>query len=351
MAWSNGTYTRARDFTDDDANGIKMLSVNFDEEHDEIETGINLCLTHDGQNSASADLPMSSHRHTNAGDAVERNEYATLGQMQDGFSKYATSGGSADDYTLTLTPTLTAYTDGLVVFFKAHASSTGASVMNVDDLGDITINQNLTALVADDITLNRTYMLVYFTGLFHLFSQLPAAATPQYKVMQEIYTSDDTWSCPVGVVKALVKCWGGGGGAGNAYGGQGGCYAESHITVVPEDDYDVVIGDGGAALNAGDDTTLNATTVVAKGGAPNGGSQWTGCVGDFVAYGGTGLQYTKDMDSALEGYFGGWAFGAAPARSMFMAGAVPGGGGAMGRPSSLYAGAAGMMIIEWVELV
>ena len=351
MGWSNGIYTRARDFTDDEANSIKMLSVNFDEEHDEIETGLNFCLTKDGQNSASANLPMSTHRHTGCGDAVERNEYASLGQVQDGTSKAAVTGGLEDDYTLTLSPTLTAYANGQVFFFKAHVTCTGATVMNVDELGDIAVVQNLVALEAGDITLNRTYMIVYYTAQFHLFSQIAAASTPQYKVMQEIYTSDDTWTCPVGVVKAIVKCWGGGGGAGNAYGGQGGCYAESHVTVVPLDEYDINVGLGGAALAAGQDTTFDNTAVIAKGGAPNGSSQSTGCVGDFVSYGGTGLQYTKDMDSAVEGYFGGWAFGTAPARDMFMNGAVPGGGGAMGRPSSMYSGAPGMITVEWVELV
>ena len=152
MGWSGGTYTRARDFTDDDANGIKMLSANFDEEHDSIETGLNNCLTKDGTNSPSANLPMASKRHTGIADAVERTEYASLGQVQDGFGKAAATGGVANNYTLTLSPTLTAYSDGLIVVFKAHASNTGGSDLNIDSLGAKSIFMNLQELSAADIT-------------------------------------------------------------------------------------------------------------------------------------------------------------------------------------------------------
>lgn len=359
MGWSDGTYTRARDFTDDEANGIKMLSVNFDEEHDSIETGLNFCLTVDGKNGPIDNLAMSGKRHTNAGNAVERNEYASFGQVQDGASKAATTGGSGDAYTLALTPALTAYVDGLVVVFKAHASCTGASTLNVDDLGNITLYQNLSDLEANDITVNRTYIAVYYSSAFHLFSQIASASTPQYKIVREYHTTNDTWTCPTDVEKVLVQAWGGGGGAGNIYAGQGGCYAEKVVTVIPANDYGIVIGAGGSGGsdivqgNAGGDTTFDSTSVVAKGGAPNGSSQATGCVGSYVAYGGTGLQYTKDMDSAIEGYFGGWSFGTAPARSMFMSGALPGGGGAAQRLPSTgwYDGEQGMVLLTYVELV
>jgi hypothetical protein len=359
MGWSGGEYTRARDFTDDEANGIKMLAANFDEEHDSVEAGINNCLTKDGQNSPSANLPMSAKRHTGCGDGVARNDYASFGQVQDGKAKAATTGGATDVYTLALAPTLTAYADGQVFVFKAHASCTGAATLNVDDLGAVTIQQNLTNLEADDITVARTYMVVYYGSLFHLFSQVPAASTPQYKIVREYIYSNATWTCPVGVTQVLVQCWAGGGGAGNVYAGQGGSYAESEITATPEEDYDIVIGAAGNAGSdvlsgtAGGDTKFDNTVVVAKGGAPNGGGTQSGCVGDFVSYGGSGLQYTKDMETDIEGYFGGWPFGGTPARQLFLDGAVPGGGGAAQLlPTTAWkAGAKGMMLITYVELV
>ena len=362
MGWSGGVYTRARDFTDDEANGIKMLSANFDEEHDSIEAGLNNCLTKDGTNSPSANLPMASKKHTGVADAAARNEYATLGQVQDGFSKAAQTGGESNIYTLTLTPTLTAYSDGLTLVFKAHTSNTGSSSINVDSLGAKSIYMNLQELSSGDITINRTYIIVYYGGAFHLFSQQEAAATPQYKIVREYFTTNDTWTCPTGVTKALVQCWGGGGGGGTSYGGQGGCYAEKEMTVTPSTGYAIVIGAGGAAgsgpvpnINgtAGGDTTFNGTDVVARGGAAHGSATGSSSTGDLTIAGGTGLQYTKDMDSSIEGYFGGWAAHSAAANNMFRSGVVPGGGGAVQRQTTqaYYAGAAGLCIITYVQLV
>jgi len=362
MGWSGGTYTRARDFTDDEANGIKMLSANFDEEHDEIETGINNCLAKDGQNSPSANLPMSAKRHINCGNAVERNEYAALGQVQDGVSKAATTGGAADEYELTLTPSLTAYADGQRFIFKAHASCTGTSTMDIDSLGTVTILMNNANLTENDILVNRVYMIVYYGSDFHLFSQVPTAETPDYVIVKEYFTANDTWTCPEGVTKVLVQCWGGGGGAGVLYGGQGGCYAESYRTVEPDAEYDIVIGAAGTGGSgpvpsidgtAGGDTVFGSNTVVAKGGAGNGDAQSGGNIGDLTAVGGTGLLYTKNMDDDNEGYLGGWSMGGTTNYTMWRAGTAPGGGGSCRRAPSIgyYDGALGLITLTYVELV
>lgn len=353
MGWSNGIYTRERDFTDDEANGIKMLSVNFDEEHDAIETGLNNCLTKDGQNSPSADLPMATKKHTGVGNAALRNEYAAFGQVQDGAGKAAASAGAVNAYTLALTPAPTAYVDGMVFFFKAHLSNTDPATMNVDSLGAVTIYKNLSNLDANDITVSRTYMIVYMTAAFHLFAQVPAESDPQFKYMVDFFSSNDTWTAPVGVTKVLVECWGGGGGGGAAYGGQGGAYSAKHITVTPEQGYNIAIGSAGnSGGGTGGDTIFGSNTVIAKGGAGNGSSQGSGCVGDLVVYGNTGLQYTKDMDSTIEGYFGGFAYKGVSARNMFRAGSNPAGGGASQREptETSYAGGAGLIQITYVEL-
>jgi len=354
MGWSGGIYTRARDFTDDEANGIKMLSANFDEEHDEIEAGINNCLTKDGQNSPSADLPMSTHKHTGVGDAALRNQYASMGQVQDGAGKYATTSGTSTAYTLALTPSLTAYSDGLVVFFKAHASNTASSTMDIDSLGTATIYKNLSVLEADDITLNRVYMLVYYTSAFHLFSQVPTSADPQYKFVVDSYGSNDTWTAPVGVTKVYVECWGGGGGGGTSYGGQSGCYSAAYETVVPEDDYTITIGAGGTSSGGtGGDTIFGSSVVLAKGGLGDGNSVTAGCVGDLVVYGMTGLQYTKDMDSSEEGYFGGAAYKGVNQRAMWVSGSDPAGGGYSRREPTAGAGSGGTGLVQitYVEKV
>ncbi len=50
---------------------------------------------------------------------------------------YVPSTGTATAYAVALTPTLTAYVDGLKIAVKVHASNTGAATMNVDGLGAV----------------------------------------------------------------------------------------------------------------------------------------------------------------------------------------------------------------------
>ncbi len=125
-----------------------------------------------------------------------------------------------------------------------------------------------------------------------------------------------TWTCPAGVFSAQVECWGGGGSGGagingggttngsGAGGGGGGAYALKAVAVTPGTVYNLVVGAGGAAgttSNPGADSTFNATTVVARGGAAgasvNGqllagsggaGGSAAGSVGDTTFSGGTG---------------------------------------------------------------
>ena len=65
MAWNgSGTFSRARDWTDDQAAGVKMLAANFDEEDDNTEAGINACLAKNGENAMTGALNMGSQQLT-----------------------------------------------------------------------------------------------------------------------------------------------------------------------------------------------------------------------------------------------------------------------------------------------
>ena len=48
-----------------------------------LRTGLRTgnCITKDGQNSPSANLPMNAHKHTGVADAAAATEYAAYGQL------------------------------------------------------------------------------------------------------------------------------------------------------------------------------------------------------------------------------------------------------------------------------
>lgn len=82
-----------------------------------------------------------------------------------------TTGGVADVYTLTPSPAITSYSDGLVYFIKASATNTGATTIAVSGLAAKSIKRpNGVALQAGDLTSGQVYTIKYNSsaGVFYL---------------------------------------------------------------------------------------------------------------------------------------------------------------------------------------
>jgi len=95
---------------------------------------------------------------------------------QDGSQVYAADGGATDAYAISLNPTLTAYTAGMSVSFKANTVNTAAASLNIDGLGAITIKKNHDATLADgDIEAGQVVTVVYDGVDFQMQSQLANA--------------------------------------------------------------------------------------------------------------------------------------------------------------------------------
>lgn len=117
----------------------------------------------------------------------------------------------------------------------------------------------------------------------------------------DVFTSDDTWTVPVGVTSATMTAFGAGAGGSSGASGQGGGgggggeYATADISVSAGQTYTVTVGTGGAAGAAGGHSEvvrLAVTHVRANGGAGgasgSGGSGGTGGTGDTLHDGGAG---------------------------------------------------------------
>lgn len=74
--WSGtGSFSISVDMSANDAAGIPIVSSAFSNQTDEIKAGINACLTKNGENTPSADLPMGTRKHLNVGKAVAVTNY------------------------------------------------------------------------------------------------------------------------------------------------------------------------------------------------------------------------------------------------------------------------------------
>jgi len=100
--------------------------------------------------------------------------------IRQGRVTWGTGGGSADVYTATLPATLASYVDGLSLRFVAAATNTGASTLNVDSRGAISIVRwDGSALSAEDILSGQVIDVTYKASAnkFYLMSAVGTIAT------------------------------------------------------------------------------------------------------------------------------------------------------------------------------
>lgn len=76
-----------------------------------------------------------------------------------------TPSGGTDAYTFTVSPTITAYSDGQVFTFEADVANTGAATLNVSSVGAKTIKKNKSSdLETGDIVAGQYIMVQYDSG-------------------------------------------------------------------------------------------------------------------------------------------------------------------------------------------
>lgn len=167
----SGTYTRSDGvrsgstiFQSQQAAGIDIVASWLDAEANDMATALSNCLCKDGQQTATADQPMGTYKHTNVGNAAARTQYAACGQVQDGaFAWGATSTGAAGAYAITVAPSPGAYANGQRFSFRAnHSSPVGGSTLNVNSLGAIPIHMpDANAIGAEQIATNQIVDVIY----------------------------------------------------------------------------------------------------------------------------------------------------------------------------------------------
>ena len=106
----SGTYTRPQS---DYLSGTTILASAVNSDLNDIASALTASIARDGQTTPTTNLPMGGNRHTGVSNAAQRDQYAALGQVQDGaFLWGGTAGGTANALTVSLTPLITGYAAG-----------------------------------------------------------------------------------------------------------------------------------------------------------------------------------------------------------------------------------------------
>jgi hypothetical protein len=180
MGWSgdtftrtNGTHTGTSVWQQDRDAGTKIVADRHDTNDNDLATGINTCINKTGANAFTGNANLGSQKIVSLADGTAHTDGVNAGQIQDGGLIFqATDSGSADAYVIALSPAITAYVAGQEFNFKAGATSTGASTLNVNGVGVKNIKKkNDQAIAAGDIEANAIIKVVYDGTSFQMLSQ------------------------------------------------------------------------------------------------------------------------------------------------------------------------------------
>ncbi len=149
--------------------GTLIESTKFNNVVNDIATGLTTAICKDGQTTVTANIPMAGYKFTGVGAATARTDSASLATIQDGTGVYvATVGGTADAFTLTPSPAITAYTAGQHFVFLAVGTNTTAVTCAVSGLTAKAVQINGTALAGGEIVSGKLYSIRYDGTQFQL---------------------------------------------------------------------------------------------------------------------------------------------------------------------------------------
>ena len=179
--------------------GVAILSAHHDVHDQDLATGINNCLTKDGQNAATAAIPFGSQKITGLASGTARTDGTALGQLQDGAVTYAAATVSSTNvYVATLAPAITAYTTGMVLYLEFAAINTASATINVNSVAAKTIKDIYgNALVGGELVAGGCTALIYDGTDFLLAGNQPLrggiVAVAQQTVTHATWTQA-TWA-------------------------------------------------------------------------------------------------------------------------------------------------------------
>lgn len=140
-------------------------------------------LAKDGQTIPTANLPMGGFRHTGVGAPALRDNYATLGYVQDGSHYRLTSVAGNNAISAVLPGGQTVLSNGMIVQLQPVATSTGPVTLNINGIGGVQIVSAVgNQLGSGDIVLGRAYMLMYNGTAFEILNGGDTASFAQAAV-------------------------------------------------------------------------------------------------------------------------------------------------------------------------
>ena len=135
-----------------------------------IATGLSNCITKDGQQTVTANIPLGGFKITGLGLGTAATDAASIANLIAATGEYVgNTGGTADVTTLTPSPAITAYAAGQTFKWIAVGANTTNVTINVSGLGAKALTKRgAVALVAGDILASHLLRATYDGTRFQL---------------------------------------------------------------------------------------------------------------------------------------------------------------------------------------
>lgn len=160
--------------------GTEIESTWANETIADMSLALTQSIAIDGQTIPTANLPMGAFRHLNVADPTLRNQYASLGMVQDGTHQRIQNITGVDNLTGTLVGGATAYVAGALVSFYAPANNTGPMTLSYNGIGAKSLVSSEGQSLAGGEVKAGDFLLATYTGtVFSLLSSVTSAIPPE----------------------------------------------------------------------------------------------------------------------------------------------------------------------------
>ena len=161
MGYSAGTFSVIYNF-DTEAASPPIEIAKLTEQFTDIANGLSVVMLRDGTGLPTASQNLNAQTLTNIGASTTRTGVPQTAQIQDGTVTTLGSVAGTDTITGSLTPAITAYTNGMTLKFIPANTNTGAATLNVNSVAARSIvKASGVALVAGDIVAGVPAVVVY----------------------------------------------------------------------------------------------------------------------------------------------------------------------------------------------
>lgn len=178
----NGSGTYVLPPSNPVAPGTDIESSWANETMADLGQALSQSISTDGQTLPVGNLPMAGFHHTNVSDPTSRNQYASLGMVQDGMHQRVNISSGFDNLVGSLVGGATNYVAGAMVSFFALGSNSGPMTLNYNGIGSrALLNRAGGNILAGQVVAGQ-YLLATYTGtafqLLNVLQDITTLASP-----------------------------------------------------------------------------------------------------------------------------------------------------------------------------